>query len=374
MQIDRRAFRNFDWLSLGLILTISLIGVLTIYSATRPEMEGQPHSSFYLKQLIWIFIGLICLFVVVKVDYQWFARFSVVFYAIGILLLLFVLAKGRVGMGAQRWVSIGGFSFQPSEIFRISFIIMLSAQLSRMKPPIGLKGLARMLPALFLLPIALLVKQPDLGTASTMAALFFLACLTRKFDKKLLFAILTFGLISLPFLWDLIWHDFLHDYQRNRIIAFMDTDIDPAGIGYHINQSKIAIGSGMILGKGYMHGTQGAFRFLPEKHTDFIFSVFAEEWGLMGSMLLIVLYMIFFFRALDTARQAKDEFGAFLALCVTFMFAIYFFFNLGMTMGMMPVVGIPLPFMSYGGTAILGNYIAAGMLINVRLRRFELFY
>jgi len=374
MQVDRRAVQNFDWLMLGLILAISLIGVMTIYSATRPGMEGQPHPVFYIKQLVWIMLGLVCLFVVVKLDYQWFAKLSVIFYAAGLLLLVFVLVKGRVGMGAQRWVSIGGFSFQPSELFRISFVIMLSAYLSRMEPPIKFSAFARMFPFLGLLPLAMLIKQPDLGTASTLAGVFFLACAAKKMEKKLLFGMALLALISIPFFWDLIWHDFLHDYQRNRLIAFMDTSKDPAGIGYHIIQSKIAIGSGMVFGKGFMHGTQGPFRFLPEKHTDFIFSVFAEEWGLIGSIFLLALYALFFYRALDTARKAKDEFGCFLALTITFMFGIYFFFNIGMTMGMMPVVGIPMPFMSYGGTAILANYIAAGLLINVRLRRFELFY
>jgi rod shape determining protein RodA len=374
MQIDRRSVQNFDWLTLGLVLAISLIGVMTIYSATRPGIEGQPHPVFFIKQLIWILLGLILLFVVVKPDYQWFARLSWIFYGIGIILLLFVLVKGRVGMGAQRWVSIGGFSFQPSELFRISFVLILAAYLSRIRPPIRTLTFMKMLPLLALLPIGLLVEQPDLGTASTMAGVFMLACALRRFERKLLVVIAIVGLISLPFFWDLVWHEFLHDYQRNRIIAFMDTSVDPAGIGYHINQSKIAIGSGMVFGKGFMHGTQGPFRFLPEKHTDFIFSVFAEEWGMAGSLFLLVLYGLFFYRALDTARQAKDEFGYFLALIITVMFAIYFFFNIGMTMGMMPVVGIPMPFMSYGGTAVLSNYIAVGLLINVRLRRFELFY
>ncbi|MDA8169100.1 MAG: rod shape-determining protein RodA [Nitrospiraceae bacterium] len=373
MQIDRRTIQNFDWLALGLVLALSIIGVLTIFSATRPA-EGEHQAPYYIKQLVWLAVGLIAMVLVIKVDYQWFARLSWLLYGIGLLFLLFVLAKGRIGMGAQRWVSVGGISFQPSEIFRITFIIMIARYLSTEKTPIDIKAFLKMLPLLGLLPFGLLVKQPDLGTATTISAVFLFICLAKGMSKRLVVALIAFAVISMPFLWDIVWDGFLKDYQRNRIVAFMDPTVDPAGIGYHINQSKIAIGSGMILGKGYMHGTQGPFRFLPEKHTDFIFSSFAEEWGLLGSLVLLGIYLAFFLRALDTARKAKDEFGSLLALAITFMFAFYFFFNIGMTMGMLPVVGIPLPFMSYGGTAILSNYIAVGLLINVRLRRFELFY
>lgn len=374
MPLDRRAIQNFDWLTLALVLSLTLIGVLTIFSATRPAAPGAVHAPFYMKQLIWLAVGLVALAFTVRIDYQWFARFSWVLYAAGLLLLVVVLVKGRVGMGAQRWISLGSISFQPSELFRIAFVIMLSRHLSRRKAPIGIGGFARLLPLLALLPFALLVKQPDLGTAFTMSVVFLLVCLARGMDKKLLLIVFVFAVISIPFFWDIFWEEFLKDYQRNRLVAFMDPEIDPAGIGYHINQSKIAIGSGMLFGKGYLNGTQGPFRFLPEKHTDFIFSVFAEEWGLVGCLALFALYLALFLRALDTAKKAKDEFGRLLALSVAFMFSVYFFFNLGMTMGMMPVVGIPLPFMSYGGTALLGNFIAAGLLINVRLRRFELFY
>ena len=181
------------------------------------------------------------------------------------------------------------------------------------------------------------------------------------------------GILSVPFLGSIVW-DGLKDYQKNRIVAFIDPEVDPSGIGYHINQSKVAIGSGQFIGKGYLNGTQGPFRFLPEKHTDFIFAVFAEEWGFLGSVALLFLYLLFILRGLDTARKAKDEFGRLLAVGFSFMFTVYFFVNVSMTLGMMPVVGIPLPFMSYGGTALMTNFLSAGILINIRTRRFELFY
>lgn len=374
MQADRRTFKNFDWLTLALVLAISLVGTLTIYSGTRPEMEGAAHSYFFLKQLIWIGIGMAVLVLVCLIEYQWFARFAMVFYIVGLALLVFVLARGRIGLGAQRWISLGPLSFQPSEIFRVVFVVMLARRLSEAPSPLTIRDFSRIAPLMWLLPFALLVKQPDLGTACTVAAIFFFVSFTRGMDRKLVLGLAVFAIISLAFFWQLFWQDFLKDYQRNRLVAFLDPQIDPAGIGYHISQSKIAIGSGMVFGKGFLSGTQGPFRFLPERHTDFIFSVFSEEWGFIGCLVLLFLYFAFLMRGLDTARKAKDEFGALLALSITIMFAIYFFFNIGMTMGIMPVVGIPLPFMSYGGTAVLGNFAAAGLLMNVRLRRFELFY
>lgn len=374
MQIDRRHVQNFDWLLLSLVLLASLIGVVTIFSATRPLTGSAHHSSFYIKQLVWMFMGLVAMGVVVKIDYRQFERVAGILYAIGILLLVFVLGIGRMGLGAQRWISIGGISFQPSEVFRLAYILMLARYLSFLKPPIGVKEFLKMLPLLALLPFGLLVKQPDLGTATTMGLVFLFLCFARGMSKKLVMALLIFGLVSGPFLFDIIWHGFLKGYQRDRIVAFMDPQADPAGIGYNITQSKIAIGSGMVLGKGYLKGTQGPLRFLPENHTDFIFSGFAEEWGFAGCLALIAIYLAILLRALDTARHAKDDFGALMALGLTFMFAFYFFFNIGMAMGMLPVVGIPLPFMSYGGTAVFSNYIAVGLLINIRLRRFELFY
>ncbi len=197
--------------------------------------------------------------------------------------------------------------------------------------------------------------------------------LARGLRQKALLLVVIVGLVSLPFVGNIVWSG-LKGYQKNRLVAFVYPDADPTGIGYHINQSKVAIGSGEITGKGFLKGTQGPFRFLPERHTDFIFAVFAEEWGFLGSLFLLSLYLILIMRGLDTARKAKDSFGRMLALGITFMFCIYFFINIGMTLGIMPVVGIPLPFMSYGGTALLSNFISVGVLMNVRTRRFSLFY
>jgi rod shape determining protein RodA len=217
------------------------------------------------------------------------------------------------------------------------------------------------------------MKQPDLGTALIILVIFLSLILAKGLYKKITVLLVIIGLISLPFLGSIFWEG-LKDYQKSRLIAFLEPGVDPTGIGYHINQSKITVGSGKFFGKGYLNGTQGPFRFLPEKHTDFIFAVFAEEWGFLGSLLLLFLYIVLILRGLNTARNARDDFGRFLALGITFMFLTYFFVNVGMTLGIMPVVGIPLPFMSYGGTALLTNLLSVGILINIRTRRFELFH
>jgi rod shape determining protein RodA len=223
------------------------------------------------------------------------------------------------------------------------------------------------------LPFVLLVKQPDLGTAVVIFIISSAMLLSKGLRKKALVLIILICMVSLPFIGNIMWTG-LKDYQKNRLIAFIDPEVDPTGIGYHISQSKVAVGSGEVFGKGFLKGTQGPFRFLPERHTDFIFSVYAEEWGFTGSAFLLSLYFLLIMRGLDTARKAKDEFGRILALGISFMFTVYFFVNIGMTLGMMPVVGIPLPFMSYGGTALLSNFVSVGVLINIRTRRFSLFY
>ncbi len=371
-KIDRRLIQNFDWISFITVIVISAIGVMTIFSSTRqPGAEAQ--SPLFMKQLIWLVIGLGGLIVFMSFDYIWLSRISLPLYGAGILLLLIVMVIGKTGMGAQRWISIGPLTFQPSEFFRLIFIIMLAQYLSLLRGPMGTTQLLRVFFVVVFVPFVLLFKQPDLGTAIVVLIIFLLMSLSKGLQKKALVLIALLGLVSMPFLGNIMWSG-LKDYQKNRLVAFMDPAVDPAGIGYHINQSKVAIGSGEFFGKGYLNGTQGPFRFLPERHTDFIFAAFAEEWGFVGSVFLLGLYFLLLVRGLDTARKAKDEFGRLLALGITFMFATYFFINVGMTLGMMPVVGIPLPFMSYGGTALLSNFISVGVLMNVRTRRFSLFY
>lgn len=372
MNIDRRLINNFDWITLGLILFIAVTGVLTIYSATRSPVTGET-PSFYLRQLIWLIISLVVLAAFMSFDYIWLGRLAPALYGIGLFLLVLVFFFGRTGMGAQRWLNLGFFSFQPSEVFKLVYLITLARYLSERPGKVGLVALLKTFLLLVAVPAGLIMKQPDLGTAVILILVFVFLTAARGLDKKVAVLLVLLGLLSVPFVGSIFWEG-LKDYQKNRLVVFLEPEADPAGVGYHITQSKVAVGSGRLLGKGYLHGTQGPFRFLPEKHTDFIFSVFAEEWGFVGSLVLLLLYLSFLFRGLDTARKAKDDFGRLLALGITFMFAVYCFVNIGMTLGIMPVVGIPLPFMSYGGTALLTNFVAAGILISIRTRRFELFY
>lgn len=372
LKIDQRLIKNIDWLTFSITMSLCVIGIMTIYSATRPLF---PHEqpSFHVKQIYWLIIGITALFLTVSFDYVWLARFSNPLYIIGITLLLIVMFAGKTGMGAQRWLDVGPLTFQPSELFKLIFIIFISRHLSAMQSNMDMIALLKNFLMFVFIPFVLVLKQPDLGTALILLLIFLLISLAKGVQKKVVVLIIILGIISIPFIGNIFWEG-LRDYQKNRLIAFIEPDVDPSGIGYHINQSKIAVGSGGFFGKGYLQGTQGPFRFLPEKHTDFAFSVFAEEWGFLGSFILLFLYLTLILRGLDTALKAKDEFGKLLASGITFMFSIYFFINIGMTLGIMPVVGIPLPFMSYGGTALLTNFIAVGILINIRARRFELFY
>lgn len=371
-RIDRRLIRNFDWITFLTVVVISAVGVMTIFSATR-QPGTTVQSTLFLKQMMWFVIGVAGLVVFVSFDYIWLERAALPAYVTGLALLCIVLVLGKTGMGAQRWISLGPVTFQPSEFFKLIFIMMLSRYLSGVTGPLGIREMAKVFFLVVFIPFVLLFKQPDLGTAVVVFAIFFSMILAKGLQKKAVLLIVAISIVSLPFLGNIMWRG-LKDYQKNRLVAFIDPQVDPAGIGYHINQSKIAVGSGEFFGKGYLNGTQGPFRFLPERHTDFIFAVFAEEWGFAGCIVLLALYLLLIMRGLDTALKAKDGFGRMLALGITLMFTIYFFVNVGMTLGMMPVVGIPLPFMSYGGTALLSNFISVGVLINVRTRRFTLFY
>lgn len=372
--IDRRLLKNFDWSLLAVVLALSLIGVMTIYSATRP-LSGTEQQSFYLKQLFWLFLGMVCIFLVVRIDYRWLNRVAYIFFAIGAILLIVVLVAGRVGLGAQRWITLGPISFQPSEFFKIFFVLAISRYLTdiQLRGMLGFKELLQMVLVFVFLPLILILKQPDMGTAMMLLFIFFSMIVIAGIKKKLLIMAVIIAITSSPFIGHIVWTG-LKDYQKQRLIAFIHPESDPQGTSYHINQSKITIGSGRLLGKGYLRGTQGPLRFLPERHTDFIFSIFAEEWGFTGSVFLFLLYLFIILRGFDTAKKARDPEGRYLALGVTFMLSFYFIINVGMTLGILPVVGVPLPFMSYGGTALLSNFLAIGILINVRMRRFLLFY
>ncbi len=372
--IDRRLLSNFDWGTLLLAVVLALVGVMTIYSATRPVLDVA-QKTYYVRQLYWISLSIIVFLIMVSIDYKWYIRFAYLIFIIGVVLLIVVLVAGRKGMGAQRWIDLGFLSFQPSEFFKIFFILAMSRYLSQIEQTgsLGLRYMLKMMGLFLIVPAVLILKQPDLGTSLIVSFIFVTMVVTAGARKKIMIITVVVSLLALPFAGKILWSG-LKQYQKHRIIAFIDPQADPQGVGYHINQSKITIGSGGFLGKGYLQGTQGPYRFLPENHTDFIFSIFAEEWGFVGSAVLFLMYAFIIMRGFDTAMKARDREGAFLVLGVTFMFSFYFFINVGMTVGLMPVVGVPLPLMSYGGTALLSNFLALSIIANVRMRRFALYY
>ena len=364
MQIDRRLFTHFDWTLLGIVLLIASIGILNLYSAAaKIETVGAP---FYLKQIFWLLIGLAAMVTIAFVEYRFYSDFAYIVYAIALVLLLIVLAYGMITSGAQRWVKIGPLSFQPSEFVKISFILALAKFFHR---PADRKGYSlKQLPFPFLLllmPMALILKQPDLGTAIILLLVFFSVLIFVKIRWFSLLAIGMTGAAAVPVLWN-----FLKGYQKKRIITFFNPELDPLGAGYHLMQSKIAVGSGGILGKGFMKGTQSKLGFLPGQQTDFIFSALGEEWGLVGSLFVIGLYVALILWGLRIAVQAKDRFSAILAFGVVAMLFWHVFINVGMVLGMMPVVGIPLPLLSYGGSFIVSTLIGVGLLLNVSMRRY----
>jgi rod shape determining protein RodA len=372
MKIDRKFMANFDWVILSMVLALSMIGIMTIFSATRP-LPGGEQPAYFIKQLYWLLISVIGLLVMVKIDYAWLNKAAFSLFVGGIILLILVPLAGKIGMGAKRWITLGPVSFQPSEFFKLAFLVVLARYLSDRRGSLTAGNVFFSLLVFAVPPVALIINQPDLGTSLMILALYVLLLLAKGIRKRVAAFLVAAILISAPFVGTIVW-DGLKDYQKKRILAFIQPEEDTEGMSYHVHQSKVAVGSGGIAGKGYLKGTQGPFRFLPEKHTDFIFSIYAEEWGFVGSVLVLAAYLLLILRGLQTAHLAKDEFGRLLALGITFLFSLYTFVNIAMTLGLMPVVGVPLPFMSYGGTALLSNYLAAGILINIRARRFELFY
>ncbi len=363
---------SIDWLATTLAVFISIVGIMTIYSATRtPLSEGQP--EFYLKQTIWLLIGLILMLAVSGTGYRRLHRITPFFYVFAFVLFLATLVVGHVGMGAKRWLRLGPFNLQPSELLRIATILALGAFLSRINGPLRAKHFIAIFLVFVFLPSVVFYFQPDLGSCILLGLIVLFMVVIKGLQRRLLIGLVAVSIIGGAVLGPVFWN-YLKPYQRNRIIAFLEPEADPTGIGYQIAQSKVTIGSGRWTGKGYLKGTQGPLRFLPERHTDFIFSVFAEEWGFVGSLIVLLAYVLLIIRGFETAYYAKDSFGFFVASGISGMFLIYFSINLGMTMGLLPVVGIPLPFFSYGGTALVVNFLSIGLLNSIRGARGRLLY
>jgi rod shape determining protein RodA len=364
--INKGLRENFDWPLFVAVATIAVIGVTNLYSATsaaRVEL-----SELYIQQIYWLTLGAGIAVLIVAIDYRHFERFGWVAYGGGIVLLLLVFLLAPEVRGSQRWIRIGSFSLQPSEIMKVILIVALAKYLHNDPKTEGRTLKDLVIPGLILaLPMTLILKQPDLGTALMCAFIFgSIMVLTNLKLRSLLTLAATF-VASVPLAWTYLFHD----YQRGRVLAFWNPEADVLDSGWQSHQSMVAIGSGGFWGKGFMQGTQNQHRFLPDQHTDFPFPVWAEEQGFLGVMLLFFLYIFLILWGLKVASQAKDRFGAVVAVGVSAFFFWHTIINLGMVCGLLPVVGVTLPLFSYGGSSVITSMMGIGLLMNVSIRRFS---
>ncbi|MFO7982274.1 MAG: rod shape-determining protein RodA [Desulfuromonadales bacterium] len=360
---DRRLITSFDWVLLLTVCLLSVAGIFNLYSATSNLELATP---VYLKQIYWFGLGLALALFVCLFDYRHLEHLAPAVYALAIFLLVFVLFFGKTTMGATRWIDLGFFNLQPSEVMKIVLIIILARYFSEHGHFRGHTLTEMVIPfAILGLPVALVVVEPDLGTSIMLVFIAGTMILFAGLKRSTVTFLSVFSLAGASIGWF-----FLRDYQKDRIRTFLDPERDPLGTGYHIIQSKIAVGSGGFFGQGFMEGTQSQLSFLPERHTDFAFSVFAEEWGFSGSLFLLLLYLFLIIWGIYIARRSSDRFGTYLAVGVVAMLFWHIVVNLGMVIGLLPVVGVPLPLFSYGGTSMVTTMLGVGLLLNISMRRF----
>ena len=366
LRIDRRYFYNFDWILLSLLLAVCGMALMNLYSASYPPSPwGIPP---YIKQCYLFLLGMIGVLFILFFDYKELHFWNYPFYIFIVLLLLFVLVAGNSAGGAQRWVNLGLFKLQPSELAKLSLVVTLASYYSRKEKAEGYGVRDMVTPVLLtLLPFLLILKQPDLGTALMLGIIF----VSMTIFAKVRWQTLGLGVVLGSGAGIFAWFYLLKEYQKRRIETLLNPAKDPMGQGYQILQSKIAVGSGGVSGKGYLEGTQGHLHFLPERHTDFAFSVWGEEWGFAGSVLFLGIYFGMLLWGLYVAMSARDRFGVFLSFGVVMLIFWQAVINLLMILGFLPVVGIPLPLVSYGGSSLLTTLLGLGILMNVRMRRFQ---
>jgi rod shape determining protein RodA len=364
LRIDRRLLTHIEWPLLVLALLVTGIGLLTILSATY--RADQTVSPYVVRQATWAGIGLVLMIIAIGIDYRELSRYSYGIYALLVMALGLTLVLGVKGGGARRWLGYGPVALQPSEFMKVGLILVLAHVLHRWagEARLPLRRLVGPI-VLIVIPAAMILKQPDLGTVIALGMGAFTLLLVAGLPMRLL---VVAAVVAIPF--GKIAFDHLKPYQKNRLISFRNPEADPLGTGYHVLQSQIAIGSGQLHGKGYLNGTQNKLSFLPEQHTDFIFSVYAEEWGFLGAGALLVLYLGLVLRGAYIASRARDNLGALLAAGLTGTIFWQAVINIGMTSGSLPVVGITLPFLSYGGSSMLALLASVGLLMNVSMRRY----
>ena len=361
LELLRRFWRGLTEKIDGPLMLITAIimgfGLATIYSATH---DASDRTS---GQFVNMLIGLAVMWSVAQIPPQKLMRFAVPLYIVGVVLLVLVFVFGIKVNGARRWLSIGFTRIQPSEILKIAMPLMLAWYFHKYEATLKLRHYL-IAGLLLIVPFGLIAKQPDLGTAILVGAAGFYVIFFAGLPWKIIIGMIIAGATAAPFIWTI-----LHDYQRRRILTLIDPTSDPLGAGYHIIQSTIAIGSGGTFGKGWLEGTQTHLEFIPERHTDFIFAVFSEEHGLLGCSILLVLYLMLIVRGLMITAHASTLFSRVMAGSITLSFFTYVFVNMGMVSGILPVVGIPLPFMSYGGTALISLFCGIGILMSIHSHR-----
>ena len=350
---------HIDFTLFALLLLLIGCGLFVLYSASGQNMH------MVSRQMVYFTIGLVIMLIIAQFNPRWFMMAAPWMYGVGIVALILVLVMGVGAKGAQRWLSIFGvFRFQPSEIMKLAVPMMLAwFMASKLLPP-NIKTIAQALGLIFI-PTLLVMRQPDLGTSLLIAASGLFVLLFAGLSWRWIALALMVVLAAAP----AMWYGVMHDYQKQRVLTFMSPETDPLGSGWNIIQSKTAIGSGGIEGKGWQQGTQSQLEFLPERHTDFIIAVFAEEQGLIGVLMLLVLYLLIVMRGLYMASRARDSFSRLLGGSLIVTFFIYVFVNIGMVSGILPVVGVPLPLISYGGTSIVTLMAAFGVIMSVYTHR-----
>ena len=356
-RLATRLAEGIDGPLLAITLALSVLGLAALYSATY---ENPARVTTQFANLLF---ALAAMWAVAQLQPQTLMRFAVPAYLAGLALLVAVALLGDVVHGARRWLHVGVARFQPAEIMKLAVPLMLAWYFHRNEAALRLRDFAAA-GLLLAVPVALIARQPDLGTAALVTAAGFYVIFFAGIGWKPLAGLAVLAAASLPPLWGM-----LHDYQRQRVLTLLDPTQDPLGAGYHIIQSTIAVGSGGVTGKGWLNGSQSHLEFIPERHTDFIFAVYAEEFGLIGNCVLLALYTLLVGRGLMIAANAATFFARLLAGSLTLIYFTYAFVNLGMVSGILPVVGVPLPFLSYGGSALLTLYIGVGILMSIQRHR-----
>ncbi|HEY7499629.1 MAG TPA: rod shape-determining protein RodA [Vicinamibacterales bacterium] len=364
---ERRLIFHVDWLLLAAILTLTGIGVTMIYSTTYIQIPepGRPGREFY-TQIYAILLGLGALFVFLVIDYRKLAENSLVLYGGLLALLVYVLFRGSTQYNATRWIDVGPFNIQPSEFGRMAIALVLAMYFGENRRGARNFGDLAIAGVFAGVPILLIARQPDLGTAVTLIPVAFGIAYLAGLRMKLIGVLALAAVLMAPVAWTFA----LKDYQKTRITTFINPDLDPQGDGYQQRQARITVGSGGLVGKGFMKGTQGQYKFLPVAHNDFIFSVLAEEKGFIGVLVALGLYLFVILRSVEAARLSKDRIGAYLVGGIISGFAFQVIYNVTMSAGLAPVKGLTLPLMSYGGSSMIATLASFGLILNVRMRRF----